>query len=189
MKWASFLLMVALAFIIFSCFGRHQALDSKPPLTVIMDSLNYRPSQLVLLVDKSERHLYAIADSDTLKTYKIVLGGNPNDDKMKEGDGCTPEGNFLIQDLYPHQKWSKFMWINYPTAESWQRFNTRKKNGLIAQSDKIGGEIGIHGVPENGDWLIDTGKNWTLGCISLKNKDIDDLYAACSVGTKVIIRK
>lgn len=106
---------------------------------------------------------------------------------MKEGDGCTPEGVFELIDLYPHAKWSKFMWIGYPNNDSWKKFEANKAAGLIAESDKIGGEIGIHGVPEGMDALIDVGKNWTLGCISLKNSDVDEIYGVSKKGTKVVI--
>lgn len=157
------------------------------PLLSIIDSLGLNKNDVWIHVDKSNYQLSILIDSQVIKTYPIVLGFNPVDDKMKEGDGCTPEGVFELIDLYPHAKWSKFMWIGYPNDESWKKFEANKASGLISESDGIGGEVGIHGVPEGMDALIDVGKNWTLGCISLKNKDVDEIYAVSQKGTKVVI--
>jgi len=62
-------------------------------------------------------------------------------------------------------------------------------NGLIPKKATIGGEIGIHGVPKGYDYLIDEKENWTLGCISLKTNDINELYDAVSYHTKIYIFK
>ena len=80
--------------------------------------------------------------------------------------------------------WKYFIWIDYPNKESWSRFKTRKANGDIPASATIGGEIGIHGVPDGADSMIADKVNWTLGCISLTNKDIEDLYKSISKSTK-----
>jgi lipoprotein-anchoring transpeptidase ErfK/SrfK len=44
-------------------------------------------------------------------------------------------------------------------------------------------------VPEGSDNWIDDRMNWTLGCISLKNADITDLYESIGKDTKVLIVK
>lgn len=173
-----------------SCFDNStQQTRNDKPIQNIIDSLGLTNQEIWLYVNKSDYLLSVYIDSQILKSYPVVLGFNPFDDKMKEGDGCTPEGTFELIDLYPHAKWSKFMWIGYPNDESWRKFEANKAVGLIADSDKIGGEIGIHGVPEGMDALIDVGKNCTLGCISLKNKDVDEIYTVCKKSTKVVIVK
>ena len=125
----------------------------------------------------------------TLKEYKCVFGGNPISDKKCEGDQCTPEGVFHIQSKYPHSDWDKFMWIDYPNKESWRKFETNKQQGKVPHNATIGGSIGIHGVPNNRSDLIDKSINWTLGCISLKDEDVDEIYNYVSAGTEVIITK
>lgn len=157
------------------------------PLQSIIDSLGLSGKPIWIHVNKTEYRLSIFIDSQLIKAYPVVLGFNPVDDKMKEGDGCTPEGVFELIDLYPHAKWSKFMWIGYPNNDSWKKFEANKAAGLISDSDKIGGEVGIHGVPDGMDALIDVGNNWTLGCVSLKNKDVDEIYALSKKGTKVVI--
>ncbi|MEM7726994.1 MAG: L,D-transpeptidase [Cyanobacteria bacterium P01_A01_bin.45] len=45
----------------------------------------------------------------------------------------------------------------------------------------IGGQVGIHGVPPQSDRMIDDRKNWTWGCLSLKNQNVDELYQVVKV--------
>lgn len=162
---------------------------SNPPLAQRLIDKGIDKSELSILIDKSDYTLSVIHNGTALKTYPVVFGGNPVDDKRMEGDGCTPEGVFSIRSLYPHQKWSKFMWIDYPTEESWSKHRTAKKLGAIPEEATIGGEVGIHGVPDNNSSLITNRINWTLGCISLTNADVDELYEVCFKGMRVEIRK
>lgn len=157
------------------------------PLADLMRTAGLQQGDIWIYIDKSDMQLLIKHDTSTIKTYPVVLGGNPVGDKRMEGDQKTPEGEFALRSIYPHKKWSKFLWVNYPTDESWKKFNAAKANGEIPQDASIGGEIGIHGVPEGYDALIDEMQNWTLGCISLKNVHIDEIFDAVKVGTKVVI--
>ena len=158
-------------------------------LAEIIEANGLNASQIALLIDKSDYKLTVLVDTLVIKEYPVVFGKNPVDDKLRQGDQCTPEGTFKMLSKYPHKNWSKFIWINYPNNESWQKHNTAKREGLIPQNSKIGGEIGIHGVPDGADIAIDLKLNWTLGCISMKNKDINELYPYVSKSTEIVIRK
>ena len=79
------------------------------------------------------------------------------------------------------------MWVDYPTEESWVKHRTSKSAGEIPEDATIGGEIGIHGVPNNMNSLISERENWTLGCISMTNPDVEEIYAFSRVGTSVSI--
>jgi murein L,D-transpeptidase YafK len=140
-----------------------------------------------LHISKSEYKLTVIYRQKKIKEYPIVLGGDPVNDKLREGDKRTPEGTFKIKTLYPHRAWSKFIWIDYPTSASWQKHQQAKRAGKIKLNDRIGGEVGIHGVPDGRDSLIDDRINWTLGCISLKQKDINEIFSVVQVGTAIEI--
>ena len=128
-------------------------------------------NELSVKIDKSDYTLTVFHKSKKLIAYPCVFGFNAINDKHEEGDGCTPEGVFSIRSKYRHKSWTYFIWIDYPNKESWRRFNKRKANGVISKRSTIGGEIGIHGVPEGADDMIADRTNWTLGCISLRNKD------------------
>ena len=140
------------------------------------------PSGICIFINKSEYTLSIISGFQTLKTYPVVFGPNPVDDKRMEGDGSTPEGVFTIRSLYPHKKWSKFLWIDYPTADSYKKFDSAKQSGSIPDDAAIGGEIGIHGVPDSNDRLINDKVNWTAGCIALKTADIDEIFSVQRFG-------
>jgi murein L,D-transpeptidase YafK len=155
----------------------------------LIDSLKLDPGSIRILIIKSKYELSVWSDSIELKKYPVVFGTNPVDDKLREGDRCTPEGEFRIKSKYPHKSWSKFIWIDYPNAASWTKHNEAIKKGLIPLDSQIGGEVGIHGVPKNCDYVIDQRQNWTWGCISLKNKDIDELYEVVSSNTQIKITK
>ena len=79
--------------------------------------------------------------------------------------------------------------IDYPNDESRRKFNEAKINGEIPKDAEIGGEVGIHGTPENGEYLIDDKVNWTWGCISLKRDDVDEIYPYINESTEIIIVK
>jgi len=81
------------------------------------------------------------------------------------------------------------MMLDYPNKESYEKCNQRKQSGQIPRGATIGGGVGIHGTWPHEDYQVDKFKNWTNGCVSLKNEDVEDLYDYVPVGTKVIIRK
>ena len=142
-----------------------------------------------IVVDKSSYELYVYDSEGWFATYPVVFGNGSLDDKKMEGDRNTPEGSFKIVSKRVHEKWDRYMGLDYPTRESLEKFHTRKKRGEIPSSASPGGGIGIHGTWPREDFVVDRYKNWTNGCISLKNKDIEDLYSYISTGTPVIIRK
>jgi len=158
-------------------------------LAAILDSLSLSGQELTVHIDKSDRILTMKHGETSLKSYPVVLGFNPVDDKRMEGDGCTPEGAFNIVDKYPHAKWSKFIWINYPTPDSWNKFNASVSNGELPNGATIGGEIGIHGVPNGRNEIIANKVDWTAGCISLSTNDINEIYPYISKSTTIDIRK
>lgn len=153
----------------------------------VIDSLKLDKNKVYVEVSKSGYKLSLKIDSIVIKSFPVVLGFNPKDDKKMQGDGCTPEGTFKVISKYPHKSWTKFIWFDYPNDDSRKKFNDRKKKKEIPQDAKIGGEVGIHGVPGENDRIIDQKQNWTLGCVSLKTADINEIYDLVKVGTKVVI--
>ena len=148
---------------------------------------NIDKSKTSVLIEKSKHRITLYYNQKPIKSYPVVFGSSPRGDKFKEGDRRTPEGIFRIKDLYPHPSWSKFIWLDYPNAASWRKHFQAKSQGKISWFDSIGGEVGIHGVTRGSDKIIDTKQNWTWGCPSLKNQDVDELYKVVQVGTIVEI--
>ncbi|MGV3636160.1 MAG: L,D-transpeptidase family protein [Flavobacteriales bacterium] len=146
------------------------------PLGHLLDSLGLAPADIGFHVDKSERVFQVVVKERVVKSYPCVLGEAPVGDKYFQGDRRTPEGRFTFRSKRVHDKWHKFIWVDYPNAESWRRFKARQAAGEIPEGKDIGGEIGIHGVPEGRDHWITAGIDWTWGCIALRNADVDEIY-------------
>ncbi|MBK6937075.1 MAG: L,D-transpeptidase [Chitinophagaceae bacterium] len=142
-----------------------------------------------IIIDKSDYELNVYDEKGWYATYPVVFGNNSLADKKMEGDKNTPEGSFRIINKRVHDKWCRFLSIDYPNEESRQKFNQRKQKGEIPANARIGGGIGIHGTWPHEDFVVDRYKNWTLGCISMKNDDVTELYSFTQGGTKVTIRK
>ena len=142
-----------------------------------------------LVIDKSDYELNVYDDKGWFATYPVVFGNNSLEDKKMEGDRNTPEGSFRIISKKIHDKWDRFIGLDYPTKDSYERFRMRKQRGEIPADARIGGGVGIHGTWPHDDYIIDRYKNWTMGCISMKNIDVEDLYSYLPVGTRVTIRK
>jgi murein L,D-transpeptidase YafK len=188
--------------ILLSCFfvAGGFLLENSPAATAPLSTLSYKVSKakkkstapqspMRIVVDKSDYELHVYDAQGWYATYPVVFGNNPLLDKKMEGDRCTPEGTFKIQSKKPHAKWSRFMLLDYPNGETMAKFNQRKQRGEIPKNATPGGGVGIHGTYPHEDFIIDRYKNWTLGCISLKNADVQEIYSYLPIGTTVTIRK
>ncbi|MFO7368657.1 MAG: L,D-transpeptidase [Bacteroidales bacterium] len=190
MKRSYIAIILMLGCNLLSCNAKENTLiNYDKSLPDLIRDMRVDAKKISVLIDKSDYKLTLLCDTVVIKEYPVVFGGNPVDDKLRQGDQCTPEGNFQIISKYPHQHWSKFIWLNYPTRDSWANHNRAKAAGTIPEDSKIGGEIGIHGVPNNLNSLVDLRRNWTLGCISMKNNDVDEIYPYINKETKIHIRK
>jgi murein L,D-transpeptidase YafK len=145
--------------------------------------------KISIVIDKSDYELSVYDDKGWYATYPVVFGNNSLGDKKMQGDKNTPEGKFTITSKRVHEKWCRFLSLDYPTADDIEKFNKRKAKGEIPPNASIGGGIGIHGTWPHEDFVVDRYKNWTLGCISMKNEHVMELYAFTVVGTKVTIKK
>ena len=96
----------------------------------------------VIVVHKLARKLTLYRGTTALKTYKIVLGNDPYNDKLRQGDTCTPEGVYRVVCKYPHRKWDYFILLDYPNTQNWLKFSRAKKKGKVPFDADIGGSIG-----------------------------------------------
>ena len=151
---------------------------------VVIDSTSFS-----IIIDKSDYELKVYDDEGWLATYPIVFGSKDLSDKMKDGDRRTPDGSFKVILKKLHPKWGPELLLDYPNDISVQRFNERKKKGLISKTAKIGGGIAIHATRPEEEWTIDNYYNWTDGCISVKYTEMKDLFSYIPVGTPVTIQQ
>jgi len=128
-------------------------------------------------------HLYRI--------YRAVFGrSQEHGSKEFEGDRRTPEGVYTIIDKHPSRRWRWFLTLNYPNVIDRRRYDDLRSTNTIPVEDGEmigpGGHVGIHGTDTP---ILNRGEvNWTLGCISVDNRDIDELNRLLPLGTIVIIR-
>lgn len=160
-------------------FGLNMAIR---PDTLIKDSL-------MVMVNKSKYNVQVYYRKRLIRSYKATFGPQPMQNKCMEGDRCTPEGWFKITNKNGASKFNKFLGISYPNDSATVRFNRLKAQGLVPATARIGGDIGIHGIWNGGDDMIELGVGWTDGCVALKNKDVEELFSFVGVGTRVYISK
>lgn len=141
----------------------------------------------VLVVKKLDRKLTVYQGLTPLKTYPVVLGQNPRADKLCKGDLCTPEGVYHVVSKFDHPRWDKFILLDYPNTQNWVKFGRAKRVGQLPEAAEIGGEIGIHGTHDPS--LNARREDWTLGCVSLMNNHIEEIYPMVNSDTLVYIKK
>ncbi len=141
-----------------------------------------------IIIDKSDYELKVYDDEGWYATYPIVFGSKDLSDKMREGDKRTPTGTFKVILKKIHPKWGQELLLDYPTEESYKRFNARKAQGLIPKNASIGSGIAIHATRPEEEWTVDKFYNWTDGCVSVKYSEMKDLYSSIPIGTTVTIQ-
>jgi len=134
------------------------------------------PEVTRVVVMKADRKMYLYHHDRVLKTHDVDLGFAPAGHKQIEGDGKTPEGRYLIDRRNPNSSFHLSIGINYP--------NERDVEVARALGKSPGGDIFFHGQPNK---LKAKGPDWTAGCISVSNKEIERIYAMVKEGTVVDI--
>ncbi|WNM57864.1 L,D-transpeptidase family protein [Candidatus Nitrospira allomarina] len=135
-----------------------------------------------VIVLKAPRRLLVYQHGRVVADYPARVGFSGLTDKLYEGDGATPEGQFRVM----HKKegsgtiYYKALLLDYPTIAHQQRFHEAKAKGLMPQDRSIGGLIEIHGEDPNNE-------ETTSGCIALENSAMDDVFEWVNVGTPVTI--
>lgn len=146
-------------------------------------------SQLII-VDKTSRTLFLYQRGVAVRRYPVVLGRNVGR-KVFEGDRRTPSGFYQITWKRPHPKYDRFMLLSYPNDHDRANHRQALEKGQVPRVDKegrargLGGSVGIHGSDKED--LNRVGINWTYGCVSLGNRDVEELYALVGTGAAVLI--
>ena len=135
-----------------------------------------------VIVFKGIRLLELLHDGRAFETFPIALGRDPQGAKQHEGDGRTPEGDYVIDWKSTETRYTRELHISYPSEADRERAETLHANP--------GGAIFIHGLPADfgpydpPKWTRD----WTEGCISVGNAAIVKIWNAVPAGTPIEIR-
>lgn len=134
------------------------------------------PKVTLISANKTTRKLRLFHNDELLKEYDFKLGFEPTGHKEIEVDGRTPEGPYFIDRKNPNSKFYLSIGISYPNADD------------IAHAKALGkppgGDIFIHGTPKK---FRRTKKDWTWGCLAVKDREMREIYAMVDVGTVILI--
>lgn len=162
----------------------------------------------VLVAWKSRYRMGLYNKGQLVKTYVIGLGQTPVGHKERQGDNRTPEGEYRViqkttgpfrgrNGRYLGKAWMRLNYPNEQDAESgFARglISEAEKEAIIAanrdgreppKSTRLGGGIGIHGWW--GRWPGEDRQDLTWGCVTLQNRQMDELFRQVEVGTRVLI--
>jgi murein L,D-transpeptidase YafK len=136
-----------------------------------------------IVIDKSDRSMSVYSGEDVITQYKVAIGRGDSDAKRCEGDKRTPEGSYVISAHKADSGYHYALRLSYPSVADTE--NAR------ALGCNPGGDIMIHGMRNGFGWIGRLHRlfDWTLGCIAITDREIDELAKLAPVGTRVEIHK
>jgi len=163
------------------------------------EAINGKPLKLPLVqpkivVEKGARRLTLYSGGERVRVFQIALGFEPSGDKVRQGDGRTPEGDFYVCMKNDKSKFYLSLGLSYPNAEDAERglrdgiinraqhkqiVNAISRGAKPPWNTALGGEIFIHGGGTTSDW--------TWGCVALANEHVKELFDDLPLGTPVRI--
>lgn len=144
---------------------------------------------------KADRKLLLYSGDELVRSYPVGLGFEPIAAKVRQGDGATPEGDYVVCVKNPQSRYYLSLGINYPNSRDAARglkskLISKAQHDAIVRADergvcpawntRLGGEIFIHGRG--------SGADWTLGCVALDDPAMKEVFTAVGVGAPVSIR-
>ena len=133
-----------------------------------------------ILIEKEARRMTVWQRDGNPRVMRIALGFAPDGDKVKQGDGKTPEGIFKVDRRNDRSKFTLSLGLDYPRPED--RARARR------QGVDPGGDIMIHGQPNQVAEGFKVRGDWTAGCVAVTNDEIRELFAHTRIGTEVEVR-
>ncbi len=163
------------------------------------DGLHFcdRTPEYYLVVNKSARNMAFCRAGDVVDTFATGLGFAPDGDKVREGDGKTPEGVFYVAQRKPGSQFHRGLLLSYPNEEDAERgleeglidlaTGIRIREAIDAcavppQTTLLGSLIEVHGnhEPERQDW--------TWGCAAVTDSEIDSFWPYLQIGDTVVVK-
>ena len=133
-----------------------------------------------ILIEKAARRMTVWQRDGGPRSFRIALGFAPDGDKSRQGDGRTPEGTFRIDRLNRQSAYHLSLGLDYP-----QR---RHREAARRGGYDPGGDIMIHGQPNQIAEGYKVKGDWTAGCIAVTNAEIKEIFDHAAIGTEVEIR-
>lgn len=158
----------------------------------------------LIMVEKASRRLTLMQDGQAIAQYPVLVGA-VDGPKERTNDSRTPEGEYQVAALLPddasmdNNGYHKGLHVSYPAPHDIRRgllrgdIDQETHDALLAEATafgvprwhtELGWNIAIHGglLP---DEKFEQG---TLGCVVLRNADMDEVYEFSSVGLPIVIK-
>ncbi|MDO5605213.1 MAG: L,D-transpeptidase family protein [Paracoccus sp. (in: a-proteobacteria)] len=134
-----------------------------------------------VIVDKPARRLDLLREGAVIRSYTVSLGFQPQGHKTREGDGRTPEGDYVLDWRNPRSVAHLSLHISYPDATD--------RAAAAARGEAPGGAIMIHGLLNGWGWLAPLHhlRDWTDGCIAVTNAEMREIWSLVPDGTPIRI--
>ena len=139
----------------------------------------YGPPVTQVAVHKGQRSMYLLSGANVMKSYRFGLGFQPTGHKQFEGDGKTPEGLYYVDRFNPRSRYHLSVGISYP--------NETDRAFAEAMGRDPGRDIMIHGRGPEGNKLVRKNWDWTAGCMTVSDEEIEDIYSMLTPGLPVMI--
>ncbi len=133
----------------------------------------YPPRAVTLAAFKAERTLEVHVQDrrgvwHLVVTYPVLGLGRGDGPKLRQGDGCTPEGLYRITHLNPNSRYYLSLLIDYPNAHD-------REQAARDGRTHLGGDIVIHGGRAS------------AGCLAMGDDAVEELFVlAAEAGSRNI---
>lgn len=166
--------MIGVATFLCLALAKPSAETEYPEISIDLSFFNATGPSRFIVVEKSTQQLKIFEQDTSLKlirTFVCATGENPGE-KSASGDSKTPEGVYFITEIYEDKKITVF---------GSRAFHLDYPNIFDKHAGHYGNGIFIHGTNKT---LIPYSTN---GCITLANKDLDELAPYLAVNTIPVI--
>lgn len=130
-----------------------------------------------IVIHKKTKKMYLLSGDRIYKTYNVAFGfGSLEGNKVRQGDGRTPEGLYFVEAKNAQSKYTKALRVSYPNAFD-KEF--ARKIGV-----STGADIMIHGFPSSAAKerqlraleVTHPRLDWTEGCIAVTSAEIEEIF-------------
>lgn len=130
-----------------------------------------------IVVSKKRKRIYVLGTDSLIGQYKAAFGkGFADGPKEFQSDSRTPEGLYSISSKTTETNYHRALVVSYP--------NKADHTFAREQDRSAGGDIMIHGFPSKsiaGETPESVqakhpNVNWTLGCMAVTNREIEEIY-------------
>ena len=136
----------------------------------------------VVIIDKADHRLLVYRRGRQVAVFRAELGTAGLAPKRHAGDCATPEGRYRVTTVKTGgaTRYYKALLLDYPNPDDRRRYQFERDAGTIEAGVGPGSLIEIHGHGGQG-------RDWTEGCVALRDEDMDRLLELVAAGTPVTI--